>query len=66
MRSHSAQALGHTLTLLLALAGAVCHGVFLSSLLEFASHDVFGSAVGILTVVEIGWLVVLASYLIST
>lgn len=67
MRPHCAQALGYTITLLLALAGAVCHGVVLFSLLELAPlNNVFGSAVGIVTVVEIGWLVMLALYLIST
>lgn len=65
MRPHSAQALAHTLTLLLALAGAVGHGVFLSALIDLDAN-VFGSTLGIVTVVEIAWLVILALYLIST
>ncbi|CAK9787105.1 hypothetical protein CC85DRAFT_319319 [Cutaneotrichosporon oleaginosum] len=62
MRANSAQALSHTLTLLLAVAGAVGHGVFLAALLEFDNPGPAAIASGAL----IGWLVVLILYLIAT
>jgi amino acid permease len=62
MRAHIAQALAPTLTLLLAIAGAVGHGVFLAALLEFDDLGPVGATSGAL----IGWLVVLALYLIAT
>ncbi|GMK58617.1 hypothetical protein CspeluHIS016_0600590 [Cutaneotrichosporon spelunceum] len=62
MRAHSVQALSHTLILLLALAGAVAHGVYLAAVMDLAEPGREAIASGAL----LGWLVVLALYLVST
>ncbi|BEJ14407.1 hypothetical protein CspHIS471_0401740 [Cutaneotrichosporon sp. HIS471] len=62
MKAHTAQALTHILTLLLAISSAVGHGVYLSAILDLADPGPSAIISGAL----IGWLVVLALYLIST
>ncbi|BEI83480.1 hypothetical protein CcaverHIS002_0400840 [Cutaneotrichosporon cavernicola] len=61
MLAHTAQALTHTLILLLAISSAVGHGVYLSALLDLVEPGPSAIISGAL----IGWLVALILYLIS-